>query len=347
MKDRCPRAFEAEALRDGRLAGAERANFERHVGTCSACAAEVRGLETLGAALRGARVPGDHADELHVRRERMRLLASFDRGLVAREPGGRARHWLVAAVALVAMCGAVFLLYSTESSNDASTAVVVHADGRAEWSRHVEGSVERVVLVHGALSIRVEDSAKKRRLLVVLPDGELEDIGTTFTVSAEAGRTTRVSVESGSVVLRLRGKSLVALGAGQTWVPEPPAPPEAQPTSESDPPPPAEPSASVARLPRLERANTPAATALPKPASIDFRAAIALLDAGEHRKAAARFAAFVSHHAGDARVEDAAYLRVIALQRAGDTAAMQGAAREYLRRHPNGFRRAEVSALVQ
>jgi TolA-binding protein len=224
----------------------------------------------------------------------------------------------------------------------------VHADGSAEWSRHVEGSVEKVVLVQGALSIRVEDSPAKRRLLVVLPDGELEDIGTTFTVSAEAGRTTRVSVESGSVVLRLRGKSLVALGAGQTWVPEPPAPPEAQPTSEAEPPPPAEPSESIARLPRSERAHTPVATALPEPpASLDFRAAMALLDAGHHRKAAARFAAFVSQHAGDARVEDATYLRVIALQRAGDTAAMQGAAREYLRRHPNGFRRAEVAALVQ
>ena len=51
----------------------------------------------------------------------------------------------------------------------------------------------------------------------MLPDGELEDIGTTFTVSAEDGRTTRVAVQEGSVVLRIHGQPPVAIGPGETW----------------------------------------------------------------------------------------------------------------------------------
>ncbi len=52
-------------------------------------------------------------------------------------------------------------------------------------------------------------------------------------------------------------------------------------------------------------------------------------------------------HPRDPRVEDAAYLRVLALQRAGDEAGLQAAGRDYLRRHPNGFRRSEIEALLR
>jgi len=70
------------------------------------------------------------------------------------------------------------------------------------------------------------------------------------------------------------------------------------------------------------------------------------LDGGDNRTAAARFASFVSTHPLDARCEDAAYIRVIALQRTGDAGAMKEAAAHYLRDYPNGFRRAEVAALA-
>jgi ferric-dicitrate binding protein FerR (iron transport regulator) len=56
------------------------------------------------------------------------------------------------------------------------------------------------------LWIHVADGPDKRPLLVKLPDGELEDVGTTFSVLAENRRTARVSVEEGRVVLRLRRK---------------------------------------------------------------------------------------------------------------------------------------------
>ena len=46
------------------------------------------------------------------------------------------------------------------------------------------------------------------------------------------------------------------------------------------------------------------------------------------------------------RVEDAAYLRVIAFHRSLDKNATERAAGEYLKRFPSGFRRAEVKALT-
>jgi outer membrane protein assembly factor BamD (BamD/ComL family) len=69
------------------------------------------------------------------------------------------------------------------------------------------------------------------------------------------------------------------------------------------------------------------------------------LDAGKHREAAAAFTRFLRRHPADRRAEDAAYLRVIALQRLGAREDTRRAAQEYLRRHPTGFRRAEVERL--
>jgi TolA-binding protein len=83
---------------------------------------------------------------------------------------------------------------------------------------------------------------------------------------------------------------------------------------------------------------------VPEP-SDDFRAAMAALDTGDNAGAAAAFASFLVKHPRDPRAEDAAYLRVIALQRSGDDASMKNAAEEYLRRYPGGFRRAEMDTL--
>jgi hypothetical protein len=49
----------------------------------------------------------------------------------------------------------------------------------------------------------------------------------------------------------------------------------------------------------------------------------------------------------DPRAEDAAYLLVIALQRASDADGARQAAGDYLRRFPNGFRRASVAAIAR
>ena len=388
MKPACPRLFEAEALRDGRLAGAELSNFERHLSVCPHCSREVEALQALGDALRDPALGPADADELHVRRERTRLLAAFDGALVPPERKYGARNVFLGFAAVAALIVGLFVYFRPPAGAPdvgANRAVVVHADRDASWSRRVDGSLEKIVLERGALSIRVDPALAldHRRLLVVLPDGELEDIGTTFTVSADAGRTTRVSVQSGSVVLRLRGQPPLALGAGDTWTPSPPAAPSAStctscaPAPLSAPSPLAAPSASALsaapgrRVPAASSAPSHADTSMfadrggrssqatprPRPsashgasppeldAARDFRAAMTALDGGDNATAAARFADFLAARPGDARAEDAAYLRVIALQRAGKAGAMKEAAAQYLRRYPQGFRRAEVETL--
>ncbi|HET7540172.1 MAG TPA: FecR domain-containing protein [Polyangiaceae bacterium] len=368
-KHGCPRSFEAEALRDGRLAGAERLSFQRHLDSCPRCAREVAALQTLAVRLRESAAEAD-ADELHVRRERTRLLAAFDATLAPHERSPGARGWLVgaAAASLLLLGLSLHLRARSALHPGAEGAVVVHAAGTASWSRQNEGAVEKILLERGALSIRVDHTPQRRRLLVVLPDGELEDIGTTFTVSAEAGRTTRVSVESGSVVLRLHGQAPLALSAGDTWTPSQRAIvstcPSCEPTGSAPAtgtplaPPSAAPAASPPSIrsqharPALgpvDRTASPSASATGQEpqSSLDFRAAMTALDGGDNVAAAAGFSSFLSAHPRDARCEDAAYLRVIAWQRAGDAGRMQEAVARYLRQFPSGFRHAEVAALAR
>lgn len=380
MNAPCPRLFEVEALRDGRLSGVEVARFQAHLKGCASCAREARALEALSHALRE---PGHAAaDELRVRRERTRLLAAFDASLVP-APRRRVRPWLAGATACVALAALAVLVYrsppprdhAVESPRAMPTPATVRADSSAKWSREADARLERITLHSGALSIRVDHATSPRRLLVILPDGELEDIGTTFSVSADAGQTTRVSVQEGSVVLRLRGKPAFALSAGASWSPtssalvDAPALPvssaSAAPARISPAPAAAAPAplataravpthsgpssrAVRGKLPpspsASSTANVVASEQEPDPAA-DFRAAMAALNSGDNPGASARFAAFINQHPHDARAEDAAYLRVIALQRAGDTNAMKQAAGAYLSRYPGGFRKSEVEPL--
>ncbi len=340
----CPRLFEAEAMRDGRLSGAERASFERHLTTCSTCLREIDSLERLAENLRAS--SPDDADELRVRRERTRLLAAFDRVLVAPEGPRASRRLLWAAAVVALVVGVVVWRVRSGAQPPQASKAVVHADDLAVWSEHMEGSGERVVLERGALWIHVEHSSGDGRLLVVLPDGELEDTGTTFTVRAEDGHTTRVTVDEGHVVLRLRGRSPVLVGPGDSWmaaVPAPAACASAAPLPESAS---SERFAPLPSAPRLPSTPPVGSTLAPDP-SVDFRAAMDSLDVGDNDEAATKFASFLERHPRDPRAEDAAYLRVIALQRGGDTSRMREAALAYLRLYPAGFRHAEVEQLAR
>jgi hypothetical protein len=355
-KPACPRLFEVEALRDGRLAGAEVARVRAHAGVCPVCAREAEALDALGRSLRSS-AHGDR-DELHVRRERTRLLAAFDASLVPAFRGVRSKWWWAAVAVLVVMLSAFAVVVviahsSVQPDGHAAVApvakspesVVIRAEGDARWSRRIEQHVEKVVLESGSLSIRVDHAKSARRVIVVLPDGELEDIGTTFSVSAAGARTTRVTVAEGSVVLRFNGARPIVLGAGDFW---PPREAPAAPSTSG-----AVPSPRDATTPRgsattvsAPAASTPVASATMPDPSADFRAASSALNAGNNAGAADLFTNFLANHPRDPRIEDAAYLRVIAFQRSGDTSATERAAADYLRRFPRGFRRTEVEALT-
>jgi hypothetical protein len=335
MRSVCPRSFEAEALRDGRLAGAGLAAFTRHASGCPTCAREVRALEALASGLRA--LPVGEADELRVLRERTRLIAAFDGSLVRdRRRWGRGLAWAAAAVVLI---GAL-ALWRSRPATPPAPAIAVRPGGDTSWSRRAAGPREIVSLTRGTLSVQVDHRAGTGRLLVELPDGELEDIGTTFSVSVEGGRTTGVAVDEGRVVLRLRGQPPVTIGARGTWrAAEPATPPVevARPAAIAPVSPPRPPA-------RPMRVRPAAPAAGPDPAQ-EFRAAVSALHGGDACAAAGAFARFVGQHPDDARAEDAAYLQVIALQRCGDEGRLKQAVEQYLRRYPQGFRRTEVERL--
>jgi TolA-binding protein len=212
----------------------------------------------------------------------------------------------------------------------------------ARWSRHDEGGLTLVRLEDGELEFQVAHGAKQHRLIVSLPDGELEDVGTAFHVAVAAGRTISVSVHEGAVVVHRAGRPAVYLVAGDRWFAEPAVPPAAAsappkpPAALPSPPPPRSP-------PAAEATRHPARNAI----AVEFRDAVALLDGGRNAAAAAALSAFLAHHGDDPRAEDASYLLVLALQRTGDTATTRAAARDYLQRYPSGFRRAQIEALAE
>jgi TolA-binding protein len=224
--------------------------------------------------------------------------------------------------------------------------VNVQANTAAKWSRQSESQRETVTLESGTLAIHVDHTlSSQRRLLVILPDGELEDIGTTFSVTAAAAHTTQVTVQEGRVILRLRGKPALALAGGDTWIPGPEA--LASTTAPAPAPSPRglKLAASAPTVPSAAPAIAPSAGASSPEPSTEFHDAMSALNAGDNARAATLFEAFLGRHPRDSHAEDAAYLRVLALQRAGSASAMHQAAGEYLRRYPHGFRRADVEPL--
>ena len=73
---------------------------------------------------------------------------------------------------------------------------------------------------------------------------------------------------------------------------------------------------------------------------------VELIERGDYGAAAERLQSFRQSHPTDVRAQDAAFLGVLALERAGRHAAAVTAAREYLASYPKGYRRAEAQAIL-
>jgi outer membrane protein assembly factor BamD (BamD/ComL family) len=69
------------------------------------------------------------------------------------------------------------------------------------------------------------------------------------------------------------------------------------------------------------------------------------VERGDYAAGAEKLEAFQREHTSDARVEDAAYMAILALSRAGRRDDARAATKRYLADYPNGYRRAEVQAL--
>ena len=339
----CRRCFEVEAARDGRLTGAALASIEQHVSNCGVCAAHARALRDVSTAL--AALPVDDRDALSVRRQRQRILALFNETQLApanRRSKGRPMAVAVLATSTLAALAALFVTRwhgaapSTPRVDQGADVVVVVPEA-ARWSRAEEGPTTRLKLDDGELDIHVKHHGEAHGLLVKLPDGELEDIGTTFRVRVSEARTISIVVREGAIVFRRDGAGPLLLGAGESWTPDGPsvaAPPSTTASADTD----------AVVSPRVSPAPW---TAAPQPADAekDFRLGVDMLSAGNAAQAAGAFRHYLSHGSAPERTEDATYLLVLALHRSGDDAGAQAAARDYLSRYPHGLRRREVELL--
>jgi TolA-binding protein len=73
---------------------------------------------------------------------------------------------------------------------------------------------------------------------------------------------------------------------------------------------------------------------------------MAAFDAGDYGRAEGAFLGFERRHSGDARCEDATFLRAVARARRGDAAGASAIARQYLERYPRGLRAHEAKQLI-
>lgn len=364
----CTHAWQAEALEDGRLSGAERASFERHAASCAECASELRALVRLR---QGAEwLPASSPTPLEQRRQRQALLRRASE-LCQRAPVQPRRRTFAAFVlsgALMAALSIGFGLRAWRSGSEASVALAaptyrLDASPGASWQTIEEGAALRLRLGSGSFKLEVDKLTTEQRFVLELPDGELEVIGTHFGVRVEPEGTRRVEVTEGRVALRLRDALPISLGAGESWTAEretaraaaPPAVPAAEPPSEPAPAAAAPSERPLARARPTARPETKRALAPPSGEQAatagthddDFARAMAAFGAGDYGQAERLFQDFERRHAEDARQEDSTFLRAVARARRGDAAGARATARQYLERYPNGLRAPEAERLAR
>lgn len=228
----CARRWEVEAAKDGRLSGDAKASLDRHVEACDVCRNERTRLEGLARALRDIEVP--EVNDVGVRRLRQRVLQHADAQLAGRSippSASRRLRLLVPAVALVGVIACWFswrALARPPSLAPAVAKTVVDAKGEADtrWTMKTDGDIETIELSDGVLRLRVSRPPNGRRVIVRVPDGEIEDLGTVFHVVVRDGATQRVGVDEGRVAIRLTDRAPITLGSEQSWE-RPPATPAA------------------------------------------------------------------------------------------------------------------------
>ena len=359
MSARCSETSSVEALWDGRLDANREGTLRSHLATCQVCASESRRLEALRAALRA--LPAPQASPLAIAAGRKLLLDAARAAVPARE-AARGRALALGAAALALAAGVAFWIartsaYGRDHGLAGSSATLASAPSELElrvtpgsdarWSQVSAGPREVVSLAAGSLDISVNRHGSARRLFVKLPDGELEDEGTVFTVTVAREHTQKVSVTQGSVALRLAGQPERHLAAGETFE----APHASLQAGSDSATPAADAGHATLRRPDSAPGSTasghtvkPGTEADACPGAPRFEDCVDTFKRGEYAAAAEaldRYTATCSHHA-----EDATYLRMVSLARAGRTTEAATLARAYLARFPEGFRRKEAERLA-
>src|SRR5690606_1753430 len=164
----CTRAWQAEALEDGRLSGADRASFERHAASCAECSSELRALARLRPS--AERLPVSTPTPLERRRQRQALLrrASELRQRAPAQPRRRTFAAFALSGALLAAVCIGFALRDSQSGSDASatpSAPTYRLDTSpgAAWQTIEDGATLRLRLASGSFSLAVDKLTAAQR----------------------------------------------------------------------------------------------------------------------------------------------------------------------------------------
>jgi hypothetical protein len=315
MSRKCPRTWEVEAARDDRLAGNAAEQLATHLHSCASCAREAAALRELGNRLRFS--PAPSVDEVSLKRLQRAVLrkAALELSRAAPSAAARATLWAAAAGACaLAVAGWLVVRFARAPASNHPLVEVTEVPG-ARWAEHAEPGADRIELASGTLNVHVVRHDGERAFVVGLPDGEIVDIGTRFSVTVEGQRTRHVHVDEGRIFLRLHDGVSIELEPGRSW--------DAAPAE-----------TSAGEAPAV---FTPAPLAV---APVSMAPGLAM------PAAKPRIRRQASLDGGAADAEDAAYLRVLKLWRAGRAAEARAAARDYLRDFPSGFRTPELRRLA-
>lgn len=345
--NRCVREAELEAALDGRLDADTMRCVLTHAKGCLRCREAKAELELLRASVR--QLEATPNDTMRLRRVRASIMT---RALVGGDAAPRrsTKTMLAVAATLVVALGSAWSARRITARTPPSLPASASEDPRridlrdvgslwpADDARVLVRSVgvdTRIELSQGEVTFQVNHRRANERFVVHLDDAEVEVHGTRFTVVAERGRLRRVQVLEGVVAVRHAGDAERTLAAGAHLI-LPLRVAEAPDASR------VEPGSAEGELP---------AAVTPRPSAPDpgawFRAGSLAYARGEHgtvERELARFLAASSR--GDARREDARYLRVLSLRALGRTDGVLREAEAYGREFPQGARRPEVVLTV-
>jgi hypothetical protein len=353
MADLCERWSDVESglAHESALDG----GLREHLAQCGFCANEAASQKQLRARL--AELSREEAvNPFHLKKLRRELLLRA-KGTVA--PAARPmRAWAIALASAAA--AALLFFFVGRLTMRPSEAVSVSANPGARFSEKVADGRHVVELVDGEFDFDVNHRDGEPHLLVRVPDGEIEDIGTKFHVSVSNGRTVRVSVTEGEVELRRTNEPKLRLIAGMTFTPSPVPAPSSSASSAQVSSAPVAPSLATAPAPSAISSapfSPPAPVVAvqspaPKLAALSPRAVATTkheASAFESNPTQAQESAVESERASRAArglsEEDRAYLAVLRALNGQDKAAVRRLADDYLARFPQGFRQREIEAL--
>lgn len=359
----CERILEVEAWFDGRLDADAARDFEAHAGTCDVCRAELAALEGLRQTLRDATPAPNTFAVKRLRRSLLLRARGSDVESVRPRPRIVRLLPLLAALFVAGIGFAAGALYVRAPASE----VELVAGRGASYSTEDTADRHVVRIADGVFDFDVQERADHKRLLVIVPDGEIEDIGTRFRVVVANGVTTEVSVSAGEVELRRRGVAPVRLVAGMSYHPVPTiADASLAPASSAASSPAASASAASASASTSTSAVpvAAAAVAVASPSKAGPSASIASVSrsdssgarntsrsegasAGSPERATPAAASSVGASAGGVSAEDQAYLRVLQLLRDARDDEARAAANDYLARFPGGLRSKEMGDVAR